>query len=76
MTPRVRIESTDHFPWLAGRVAPEAEPARRAQSFAKRHSVHHPGLGFGNAKQFPDVNLDQDVTPQARESQVADLDRQ
>ena len=24
MTPRVRMESTDHFAWLAGRVAPEA----------------------------------------------------
>ena len=38
--------------------------------------VHHPGLGFSNAKQFPNVNLDHDVTPKARESQVADLDRQ
>jgi hypothetical protein len=27
MTPRVRMESTDHFAWLAGRIAPEAQPA-------------------------------------------------
>jgi hypothetical protein len=34
------------------------------------------GSALRKAKQFPDVNLDQRVTPKARESQVADLDRQ
>jgi hypothetical protein len=76
MTRRVRMESTDHFAWLTGRVATKADPARRPQSFAKRHSVHDPGLRFSNAKQFSNVNLDQGVTSKAGESQVADLDRQ
>jgi hypothetical protein len=59
------MESTDYFAWPAGRVVTKAEPGRRPQSFAKRHSVHHPGLGFSNAKQFPNVNLDQDVASKA-----------
>ena len=39
-------DGIDHFPWLAGRVAPEAEPTQRPQAFAKRQGVHHPRLGF------------------------------
>jgi hypothetical protein len=55
---------------------PRQSQPGKPQSFAKRHSFHHLGLGLSNATQFPNVNFDQDVTPKARESQVADLDRQ
>jgi len=56
---------------LAGRgVAPEAEPARRPQSFASDIVFIILGSALGNAKQFPNVNRDQDVTPKAKESQV------
>ena len=37
----------------------QSQPGNRSR--LQSDSVHHPGLGFSNAKQFPNVNLDRSV---------------